>query len=763
MTVDSTARGRAVAVARPDAGDTDARIAGILRAYWGFESLRPLQAEAIRAGIDHRDALVVLPTGGGKSLCYQVPPLLVEGRMDVVISPLISLMKDQVDGLRQNGYPAAALHSGLDAAERAGLREGVLAGRYRLLFVSPERLVTSEMQNLIARLDVRAFAIDEAHCISQWGHDFRPEYRQLAVLRDRFPAASVHAFTATATPRVRDDIIAQLDLRDPCVLVGTFDRPNLVYRVHEKGDVLQQTLDAIRRHDGEAVIVYCISRKDTETMAGHLAAVGVRAAAYHAGLAKEVRARVQEDFAAERLDVVVATVAFGMGIDRSNVRCVIHASMPKSIEHFQQETGRAGRDGLEAECVLFSSFSDVRRWERLIERSAAEQSEDPDGVIEAGKQLLRQMSAFCRSAECRHRALSRYFGQTYPRESCDACDVCLGEVEAMEGSLEIAQKILSCVYRTGQRYGVRYVCEVLHGARTATVMDRGHDRLSVHGLLRTYPLSTLQQFVYQLVEQGYLAQTPGDRPVVELTADARPVLRGERQVRLVDPVRTHARSPHATEDQWAGVDRDLFEHLRALRRECAEARGVPPYVVFADTVLRSLAARRPSTLAAMRAVHGIGERKLAEFGSLFAEAIHAYCIEHDLAFDVPIDPALPVRPAARPAAKRPNETLARAMDAFARGASVAEVRDATGRAESTAWNYLAQYIESARPASIATWVDAVAHARVLEAARRVDRPGLSPIFEALEGTVPYNVIRIVLAHARAMAVVDAETARAGSD
>src|SRR5262245_62125295 len=343
----------------------------VIRRYWGFSQLRPLQAEAIDAALASRDSLVVLPTGGGKSLCYQVPPA-VSGGTDVVISPLISLMKDQVDGLRECGYPAAAIYSGIDGSQRREIEQDLTAGKYRLLFVAPERAVTGWFAEMARRLDVRRFAIDEAHCISHWGHDFRPEYRQLAALREKFPRASLHAFTATATPRVRDDIARQLGLREPAVLVGSFDRPNLTYRVLPQVDVYAQAIEVIRRHPDEAVIVYCISRKDTENVAETLKANGVAAEAYHAGLDPQTRHRVQDAFSAEKLNVVAATVAFGMGIDRSNVRCVLHTGMPKSIEHYQQETGLAGRDGLPSECVLLYSYGDAMKWESLFTKSTQE-------------------------------------------------------------------------------------------------------------------------------------------------------------------------------------------------------------------------------------------------------------------------------------------------------------------------------------------------------------------------------------------------------
>ncbi|MGB7789913.1 MAG: RecQ family ATP-dependent DNA helicase, partial [Terrimicrobiaceae bacterium] len=450
--------------------------------YWGFSDLRPLQEQAIRAGLERRDSLVVMPTGGGKSLCYQVPAELAR-RTDIVVSPLISLMKDQVDGLRESGYPAGALYSGMPLDTLRETEAQIAAGRYRLVFVAPERLLTPRFLQLIERLQVRAFAIDEAHCISHWGHDFRPEYRQLAELKARFPQASVHAYTATATARVREDIAEQLRLQNPAVLVGTFDRPNLVYRIVPRVDAQTQVLQVLRRHPGDAAIVYCISRKDTEAMAEWLQANRLRAAFYHAGMEAAERRRTQDAFASEEIDVVAATVAFGMGIDRSNVRCVIHAAMPKSIEHYQQETGRAGRDGLEAECVMLYSAADVLRWESLIEKSAAEASARGE-VIAAARDLLEHMRRFCTAAHCRHRKLSEYFGQEYSKANCAACDLCLNEVEGLADSTVTAQKILSCVARAGERFGAEHIVDVLLGANTERVRRWRHEELSTYGLMK---------------------------------------------------------------------------------------------------------------------------------------------------------------------------------------------------------------------------------------------------------------------------------------
>jgi len=603
----------------------------VVRHYWGFDRLRPLQEQAIGAGVAHRDSLVVMPTGGGKSLCYQVPPELAQ-RTDVVVSPLISLMKDQVDGLRACGYAAAALYSGIPAHISREVEEGISGGKYRLVFVAPERLLTGRFLHRIERLPVRAFAIDEAHCISHWGHDFRPEYRQLAELKVRFPLASVHAFTATATERVREDIITQLRLSDPAVLVGTFDRPNLVYRVVPRVDVDSQVLQVIRRHAGTAAIVYCLSRKDAEAMAAFLRAGGIRAKHYHAGMEADERRAAQEAFATEQIDVIAATVAFGMGIDRSDVRCVVHAAMPKSVEHYQQETGRAGRDGLAAECVLFYSAADVMRWTSLIEKSAAETGAPPD-VMATARQLLEQMRRFCVGARCRHRHLSEYFGQSYDPASCGACDVCLDEVEGVADATLTAQKILSCVARAGEHFGAEHIIDVLLGANTERVRRWRHEQLSTYGLLRGTNRKSLTSMVYQLIDDGLLERSTDDRPVLHLNAVSWSVLRGQRSVRLLQP-KTAVVSTRVDAESWEGVDRGLFESLRALRRQLAEERGVPPYVVFGDATLRDMARVRPGSPRTFLAIRGVGDRKLADFGARFLEHIAAYCRAQALSLDV---------------------------------------------------------------------------------------------------------------------------------
>jgi ATP-dependent DNA helicase RecQ len=607
-----------------DASGSD-EIVATVRRFWGFENLRPLQEQAIRAGLDRRDSLVVMPTGGGKSLCYQVPPAVAK-RTDIVVSPLIALMKDQVDALRACGYPAAALHSGMDPAELRATEHEIAAGHQHLIFVAPERMLTPRFLELAARLRVSAFAIDEAHCISHWGHDFRPEYRQLKELKSRFRNASVHAYTATATERVRSDIVAQLGLENPALLVGSFDRPNLLYRVIPKVRVEEQVRAALERHRGQAAIVYCISRKDTESMAQYLASAGVRAAHYHAGMEAQARRRTQDRFAAEEIDVVVATVAFGMGIDRSDIRCVIHSAIPKTIEHYQQETGRAGRDGLPAECVLFYSAADVVRWKDLIERSALE-ANAPLEVAENGRRMLEEMRRFATVARCRHAALSAYFGESYPKANCGTCDLCLGEEEGLGDATVIAQKVLSCVARVEQRFGVEHVADVLTGMANERVRRWRHDQLSTFGLLKEMARKNVTSVIYQLLDAELLERTPGDRPVLKLNAASWEVMRGKRAVKLLQPKKLKPTRTAMEEDTWREVDEALFEKLRALRREIATQRGVAAFVILHDSVLRELARLQPTSVDALRGVRGIGEKKIADFGSRLVDQIASHQAE----------------------------------------------------------------------------------------------------------------------------------------
>ena len=702
--------------------DDLANLRQVISKHWGFSTLRPLQEQAMRAVLQGRDSLVVLPTGGGKSLCYQAPAVLPlgGGGVTVVVSPLIALMKDQVDGLRANGLAASQIDSSLSESERFAAEMDLRQGAIRLLFVSPERLVSSDFYRLLQQVGVHAFAIDEAHCISHWGHDFRPEYRQLARLREFFPRASVHGYTATATEQVRRDIIAQLALRDPVTLVGDFDRPNLTYRVLPRHDLMKQVCEVLDRHDGEGGIIYCLRRRDVDELAASLQKRGVKVVAYHAGLSADLRHEAQEAFTRERCDVVVATVAFGMGIDRSNVRFVLHTAMPKSLEHYQQEIGRAGRDGLEAECVLLHSGADFVSLKWMLEKSATEAGADPEFLASALRHL-DDMDRYARGAVCRHRALIEYFGQTYPAESCGACDLCLDDTEEVAGATTVAQKVLSCVARVKESFGITHVVAVLRGDDTENIRRRGHDQLTTFGLLKGESKADVRDWLYQLIGQKVLMQVGDEYPLLKLNEASWQVMRGQREVRLIRPVRRkkgeRVEKSAAAEVSWEGVDPGLFEALRQLRLQLAQERGEKPYMVFSDAVLRELARVRPSTPERMRYISGVGDVKLRDFAGRFLPLIASHCRENSLPMDVAVRPAAPTAPAPRPAARMTLRIQA-AHDLYRNGALIDDVMRDLKYTRNTAVEHLAEFIRTAKPASIATWVADDVVQRVTAVVRR---------------------------------------------
>jgi ATP-dependent DNA helicase RecQ len=599
---------------------------------FGIAELRPFQEQAIAANLAGRDLLLVLPTGGGKSLCFQ-GPALVRGGVTLVVSPLIALMKDQVDGLAASGVAAGMLTSAQSLLERRAVHEKLERGELKLLYAAPERLVMEGFFERLVKLGLASVAIDEAHCISHWGHDFRPEYRQLGSLRARAPGIPFAAFTATATAKVRADIVAQLGLVEPLVLVGPCDRPNLTYRVQPRNELVKQVLGVIERHRGEGGIVYCISRKEVERLSEDLRAASVAALPYHAGLDPERRRRAQEAFLNEEIDVVVATVAFGMGIDRTDVRFVVHAGMPKGLEQYSQETGRAGRDGLAAECVLFHSGADYFSWKGLIERPNVERGEvlGPEQLAGALARLGEMMN-FATRLVCRHRQLVEHFGQDFASGGggCGACDVCLGEIETVPDSLVVAQKILSAVVKCGQRYGAAHVTDILRGADTAALRRTGHDRLSTYGLLRDQPVSAIRGWIDQLVGLGHLL-VAGDRyPVLLVAPSGVELLKAQREIALyLWPERKAAKKRREArvtlEDENLAVDPALFDHLRELRRRLARERSLPPYLIFNDRTLAEMAAKKPRTAEEFRALKGVGDKKAADLGPTFLARIAELC------------------------------------------------------------------------------------------------------------------------------------------
>lgn len=577
---------------------------------FGFRSFRPGQEGIVRALAGGQDCFVLMPTGGGKSLCFQLPALVRSGTA-IVVSPLIALMKDQVDSLRQLGVAAACYHSALPAAESRQLLAQLHAGELDLLYVAPERLLSDGFQARLADLDIPLIAIDEAHCISQWGHDFRPEYLQLPILRQLFPGVPLAALTATADPQTRKDIVGRLGLEQAHTHIASFDRPNIRYTVLEKARPFEQLQRFLGRHQGESGIVYALSRKRTEEIASKLKAAGYRAAAYHAGLPDKQRHATQEAFLRDDIDIVVATVAFGMGIDKPNVRFVVHHDLPKNLESYYQETGRAGRDGLPSEALLLFGYGDI-----ALVRGLIEQSDNQEQIrIEIHK--LNAMVGYGEERGCRRRTLLGYFGEDLG-EDCGNCDTCLDPPETYDATEE-ARKALSCVYRVGQRFGVGYVIEVLRGADNERVRKNGHETLSTYGIGADRSTDHWSSLLRQLIHLGYLIQDIGSYSVLKLTEKARPLLRGEETLELAKPrVKVKAvKKPKRRRGPVGDYDEALFERLRTLRKQLADQEGVPPYMVFSDASLAEMAEQVPQTATDLLQINGVGQKKLERWGGDF--------------------------------------------------------------------------------------------------------------------------------------------------
>ncbi|MBS33241.1 MAG: DNA helicase RecQ [Verrucomicrobiales bacterium] len=605
-------------------GAGEPNLAGLLKRFFGYETFRPLQEEVMREALAGNDTFVLMPTGGGKSLCYQLPAL-AKGGLSIVISPLIALMKDQVDALEEAGVPATYLNSTLSAVESRQRLAKLYNGEYRLLYVAPERLMLPEMLERLSEWRPGLIAIDEAHCISEWGHDFRPEYRQIAELRGRFPKTPLMALTATATDRVRQDIVSQLQLRDPRRFVASFNRANLTYRVIPRNQPLRQVLDVAKRHTGESGIVYCASRNGAESLAKRLDGQGIGAVPYHAGLDADVRAKNQEAFIRDEVQVVCATIAFGMGIDKPDVRFVIHNDLPKNIEGYYQETGRAGRDGLPADCVLLFNASDVAKQIGFIEEKTDEQEQ------RVARDLLQKMVHFAETSDCRRRSLLDYFSESFTDGNCGACDNCLEPRETFDGT-EAAQKFLACIYRIRERsgfgFGLNHVVEVLTGADTEAIRKWGHDQVSTHGIGDEFGRDEWKAIGRELMRLGLAQLTSGRMSVVELTPEGREWLRSREPLELTRPVvaKPKSREKRIRSERAGEIECDemLFERLRELRLELAVKEGVPPYMIFGDVALREMARDCPATLEAFGLISGVGEKKKVKFGKLFISEIAAY-------------------------------------------------------------------------------------------------------------------------------------------
>jgi ATP-dependent DNA helicase RecQ len=713
----------------------------VLQRDWGYTTFRPLQKEAMLACLRQRDSLVVLPTGAGKSLCYQAPAVCSDGTA-IIVSPLISLMKDQVDAARNCGIAASFLNSTLDGQERMSVMRDLRSGAIKLLYMAPERLMTPAFLDMLEETPISFFAIDEAHCVSQWGHDFRPHYRALSELRDRFPSIAVHAFTATATERVRDDIAQQLQLRDPEILVGGFDRPNLQFRVTRKNDLLGQIRQVLDRYRDESGVIYCVTRKEVERVATALKACGYSVAPYHAGMDDADRKRNQELFIQDEVQAIVATVAFGMGIDKSNIRYVVHAGMPQSIEHYQQESGRAGRDGLEAECCLFYGGDDVITWKKIHESAAPEQRK-------IALESLRKVQLYCEGMTCRHRMLVQHFGQDLEQDCGTACDVCDGDQQLVEDSLIVSQKIMSSIFRQQQRFGIDYTILVLRGSKDRRILENGHDSLTTHGILKDESRETLISWINQLIQQQHLAKE-GEYDVLKIQPSGWQVLKGEITPKLLRPQdegpagggTSDTKAGKASPESWEGVDRELFDRLREVRAGFAKERSVPAFTIFADSALRDMARRRPSTVEAFLQVSGVGQKKQEDFGAAFVSAITDYCAEHSVAMD--IQSSGPVK-VVRPAPTGPSMSAMAAFPLFEQKVSVEDAAVQLARARSTVLGYLEEYVRFRQVQDVSPWVDPETVQSIRKAVEVVGAERLKPIYLHLNEAVGYDQIRLVLA------------------
>jgi ATP-dependent DNA helicase RecQ len=715
-----------------------------LKKHFGYDQFRPLQHEIISDALAGRDVLVLMPTGGGKSLCFQLPALIRDG-LTIVVSPLISLMKDQVDALQTSGIPATYLNSTLDRPEATARWRGLHRGEYRMLYVAPERLMLDTFLERALNWNIAQFAIDEAHCISEWGHDFRPEYRELKKLRTHFPDVPMMALTATATERVRADIVKQLKLQQPRCYVASFNRSNLTYRVVPKTTPYEQLLEFIRSRPNECGIVYCASRKSAESLARNLGEDGVSAKPYHAGLTSAERTKNQEAFLRDDVRVVTATIAFGMGINKPNVRFVVHYDLPKNLESYYQETGRAGRDGLPSECVLLFSASDVAKQLHFIDEKS-----EPEARI--ARTQLQQMVHYAETRECRRVTLLRYFGEEYPPAgefaggqrpplhfSCNGCDNCLTPRETFDGTIP-AQKFLSCVHRiharSGFGFGVNHIVDVLRGADTQAIRQRGHNELSTYSIGSELKREVWQAIGRELLRLGFIECAPGKFATLSLTSAGRDALRHRTPITLTKQIEVVARD----QKPRAGAiecDEALFERLRGLRRRLADERNVPAYVIFSDVSLREMAKHYPTIATEFRRIPGVGEQKLKDFAEPFLGEIKTYLAANKRrTFSSGPDPLRPLR------RTRLNDSQRETLRRFRSGESVDDISRARGFMRSTIYDHLEAAIKSGECLEPDRFFTAAQREEIASAFQKASDGRLADVRSLLDGKYDYGELRV---------------------
>ena len=692
-----------------------------LKKYFGYDNFRPMQADIVQSVYDLNDTLVLMPTGGGKSICYQIPAVTMDG-VAVVVSPLISLMKDQVEGLQATGIKASFLNSSLSSSEQRAVEDDIFNQNIDLIYVSPEKIVSPNFLSLLQRVQIALFAIDEAHCISSWGHDFRPEYTQLKFIKRHFPTTPIIALTATADKATRKDIAAQLDMYQPKIFVASFDRPNLSLEVRPGQKKFEQIIQFIKKRPNHPGIIYCLSRKNTENLADKLQMSGLNAKAYHAKLPPAQRSKVQEDFINDRTEIVCATVAFGMGIDKSNVRWVIHYNLPKNIESFYQEIGRAGRDGTNASTLLFYSFADIRMLREILSSNESSQ-------VDLKLAKLERMQQYAESLSCRRKILLNYFSEPF-EEACGNCDICKNPPQYFDGSV-IAQKALSAVYRLKQRVSTLMLIDVLRGSNRREIFERGYNKIKTYGAGGDFSLRDWQFFMMQLINLGYLEVAYDANNVLRLTPLSHEVLFNKKKVELVRAQVAESRTKKAKEKAKVKPKRErvrdeLFEILRVKRRELAQQRGVPPYVIFSDATLEEMAAKRPTIDADLMEISGVGERKLQLYGNFFMDKIIEY-----------------IKSKVAEGEKIQGSTYILTYELYKQGLSIDQIAEKRALNPVTIYSHIAYLYEKGEPIDLFKYFTEEEYERIEVAIKAMKPPfQMKDIFEYLQEEIPYYKIRL---------------------
>ncbi len=719
------------------------QLASLLKQYFGYETFRPLQQEIMAATMAGKDVVAILPTGAGKSLTFQLPALAEDG-VTLVVSPLIALMKDQVDSLTASGIPATFLNSSLDPAEARDRSEALSNGEYKLLYAAPERVMTSSFTADLKRWNVKRIAVDEAHCISEWGHDFRPEYRQLAKLRAHLPGVPFLALTATATPKVRQDIARQLRMEDPEKFLASFNRPNLSYSILPKSKAARQVFEFVHTRREESGIVYLQSRKATEAMAATLRAEGINAIPYHAGLDPATRAKNQEAFIRDEVNIVCATVAFGMGINKPDVRFVIHADLPKNIEGYYQETGRAGRDGLPSECLLLYSRGDLIRNLRFLEGAT-----DADAARIAEAQM-KQMADFAECTTCRRTALLAYFGETWPDENCGGCDVCLNPPEEYDATLPV-QKFLSCIIRakqaSGFSTGVNHIAQVLHGANTTKVREYGHDKISTYAIGTDTPREEWAALGRQLIQLGFVDASQDNYQTLNVSKKGADLLKSREKILLNRLPFSESANASAKLSRAGNIpcDEPLFQALRTLRKSIADEKSVPPYVIFGDTPLRHMARRYPQSKADFLNIPGVGTRKLEDYGQAFMEEIRSHLASAE---KQTFEPLVAPPPPKMKSEGGLNASALESLEQYRTGKSIEEIAKSRNFSESTILNHIAAAISLGKFTANPRDFFSEEEEKRIDAAVESAEEGLArfgPIHATLNGEIPYQILKLYAA------------------